>query len=89
MAFDVLTGLFDRVGLWTNVRKTVGMMCRPCQEAGVRAEKAYTRRMMGEGGGLQGVSSIGASGAGTIPGMQEGSGKGVTGDAPPNPARGG
>ena len=33
-AFNTLVGLFDRVGLWTNVRKTVGMVCHPCQAAG-------------------------------------------------------
>ena len=42
-AFDTLTGLFDRVGLRKNVRKNVGMVCQPCQAAGVRAYKAYTR----------------------------------------------
>ena len=26
--FDLLTGLFDRIGLQTNIRKTVGMVCR-------------------------------------------------------------
>ena len=49
MAFDMLTGIFDRVGLRTNVRKTVGMVWRPCRAAGVRADEAYTRRMTGEG----------------------------------------
>ena len=29
LAFDMLTGIFDRVGLRTNVRKTMGMVCRP------------------------------------------------------------
>ena len=38
--FDSLTGLFDQVGLYTNIRKTVGMVCRPCQAAGLRADKA-------------------------------------------------
>ena len=28
-AFNTLVGLFDRVGLQTNTRKTVGMVCRP------------------------------------------------------------
>ena len=28
-AFDTLTRLFDRVGLWTNIRRTVGMVCQP------------------------------------------------------------
>ena len=28
-AFDTLMGLFDRVGLRTNIRKTVGMVCQP------------------------------------------------------------
>ena len=29
-SFDVLTGLFDRVGLWKNARNTVSMACYPC-----------------------------------------------------------
>ena len=32
--FSTLVGLFDRVGLRNNVRKTVGMVCRPCQATG-------------------------------------------------------
>ena len=28
-AFDLLTGMFDRVGLRKNVRKTVRMVCQP------------------------------------------------------------
>ena len=36
--FDMLTGLFDRVGLKKNVKKTVGMVCHLCQAAGVRAD---------------------------------------------------
>ena len=47
MEFDTLTGLFDWVVLQTNVRKTVEMVFRPCWAAGVRADEAYTRRMMG------------------------------------------
>ena len=49
MAFDMLTGLFDRVGLRTKVRKTVGMVCRPFRAARVRADEAYNQRMTGEG----------------------------------------
>ena len=30
-AFTALVGLFDRVGLQTNVGKTVIMVCHPCQ----------------------------------------------------------
>ena len=37
-AFNNLMGLFDRVGLQTNVRKTVGVVCRPCREFRVRAD---------------------------------------------------
>ena len=37
----------------------------------------------GRGEDIQGVAVV----AGTMPGMREGSGKGVTGDAPPNPLR--
>ena len=49
LAFDKLTGLFGRVGQRTNVRKTVGMVCRPFRAAGVRADEAYTQRMTGKG----------------------------------------
>ena len=48
-AFSTLVGLFDRVGLRTNVRKTVGMVCRPYQAAGTQSEAAYERRMTGVG----------------------------------------
>ena len=48
-AFNFMTGLFDRVGLRTNVRKNVGMVFWPPQTAGVWADEAYTWRMMGEG----------------------------------------
>ena len=39
-AFSTLVGLFDRVVLWNNVCKTVGMVCRPCQAAGTQSEAA-------------------------------------------------
>ena len=48
-AFINLVGLFDRVGLRTNFRKTVGMVCRHCQVAGNLSEAAYGRRTAGEG----------------------------------------
>ena len=48
-AFNTLVGLFDRMGLRTNVRKIVGMICRPCQAAGNLLEAAYGRRITGEG----------------------------------------
>ena len=47
-AFNTLVGLFGRVGMRTNVRKTVGMVCRPCQAAGNLSEAVYGRRIMGE-----------------------------------------
>ena len=46
-AFDTLTGLFNQVGLKTNVKKIIGVVCHPCRSAGVRADKAYTHHMMG------------------------------------------
>ena len=46
--FYTLVGLFDRVGLQTNVWKKVGMVCRPCQGAGNQLETAYRRRITGE-----------------------------------------
>ena len=48
-AFDTLTGIFERVGMNTNVNKTVGMMCHICQTSRVRAEEYYNQRMTGEG----------------------------------------
>ena len=48
-AFSTLVGLFDRVVLWTNVRKKVGMVCRPCQAAVAHSEAVYGRRITGEG----------------------------------------
>ena len=48
-AFNNLVGLFDRVGLQTNVGKTVSMTCIPCPAAGNQSEVAYGRKMMGEG----------------------------------------
>ena len=44
----MLTGLFDWLGLRTNIRKTVGVVRRSCWAPGVRVDKAYTRRMTGE-----------------------------------------
>ena len=32
--FDTLTGLFDRVELGKNVRKTIRMICHPCRTVG-------------------------------------------------------
>ena len=47
--FSTLVGLFNRVGLKTNVGKTVEMVYHPCQAAGTPLEAAYGRRMTGEG----------------------------------------
>ena len=38
--FSALLGLFDRVFLNTNSRKTVGILCRPCQVAVTQSEAA-------------------------------------------------
>ena len=48
-AFKALVGLFDRVGLCTNVGKTAGMVCHPCQLAGKLTTEAYGRRITGVG----------------------------------------
>ena len=47
--FNALVGLFDRVVLQTNVGKTVGMVCDPCQAAGNLTATAYGRSLTGEG----------------------------------------
>ena len=52
-AFDTLMELFGRVDLRKNFRKTVGMMCHPCQTVRVQADEACTRRMTGEGRSYQ------------------------------------
>ena len=81
----MLMGLFDRVGLQKNVRKTVGMVCRTCQADGVRAEDAYNQRMRGEE--LQEATELAAAVAGDMTRVREGVGKGVTIDTPKNPAQ--
>ena len=49
-AFSALVAIFDRVGLLTNVGKTVIMVCHPCQAGdGNRTEAAYSRRLTGLG----------------------------------------
>ena len=48
-SFDTVTGLFDRVGLQTNFRKTVGIIFRPFLSTRNQSEAAYKLWMMGEG----------------------------------------
>ena len=48
-AFNTLVGLFYRVILRTNVGKTVGMVCHPCQAASNLTTEAYGRRFTGVG----------------------------------------
>ena len=47
-AFSTLVAIFDRVGLRTNVDKTVSMACQPCQAgSGNRTPDGYRRRVTG------------------------------------------
>ena len=48
-AFSTLVCLFDRVGMRTNVRKTVGMVFCPCRAEGTQSEVEYGQQMTGEG----------------------------------------
>ena len=48
-AFDVLTEMFDPVGLHINARKTVSMALQPCYTIGGHSTEAYSLRMTGEG----------------------------------------
>ena len=49
-AFSSLVAIFDRVGLPTNVGKTVSMACHPCWAgAGNRTEAGYSRILTGVG----------------------------------------
>ena len=40
-------GMFDQVDLRTNTRKTVRMVCCPCQASSTQSEAEYKRQMMG------------------------------------------
>ena len=51
--FSTLVGLFDRLGLRTNVEKSVGMVYRLLQAAGTHSEVACGRQMKGEGPSYQ------------------------------------
>ena len=54
-AFNALVAIFDRVGLLTNVGKTVSMVCHPCRAgAGNRTEEEYGRKLTGGGEVLRG-----------------------------------
>ena len=41
----VLKGLFESVGLHTNMKRTVGMVCQPCRIVGGHSEVEYMWRM--------------------------------------------
>ena len=43
------TGCFERVGIRTNVSKTVGMIYWPCRVVGTHSESAYKKWMIVEG----------------------------------------
>ena len=47
--FNALTELFNRLGIWANVGKKFGRICRHCHEVGTQVEAAYKRRMKEEG----------------------------------------
>ena len=49
-AFSALVAIFDRIGLRTNVDKTVSMACHPCRvRTGNRTTEAYRRGLTGDG----------------------------------------
>ena len=48
-AFDVLTRLFNQVGLQTNTEKTVGMVCQSCNSPGGISEEAYKKQTARKG----------------------------------------
>ena len=41
-AFNMLMGIYDWVGLKTNIRKRVGVVCGSLQASNVQADEAYT-----------------------------------------------
>ena len=48
-SFNTLVGLFDWVGMRTNVRNTFDMVCCPCQAVGNQLEEVYGSPITGEG----------------------------------------
>ena len=46
---NFLMGLFDRVGLQTDIIKMVVIVCHPCYIFGGHSEVVYTQQMMGVG----------------------------------------
>ena len=48
-AFDVLTGLFDRVGLRKKTAKPVDIVCQLYHAPGRMLEEAYKKQMTGKG----------------------------------------
>ena len=53
-AFSALVAIFDRVGLQTNVDKTVSMVYHPCRAgSGNRTTEGYRRRITGDGSSFQ------------------------------------
>jgi hypothetical protein len=48
-ALDILTGLFLRVGFWTNTTKTKTMTCLPGHIRTLLSSAAYKRRLTGQG----------------------------------------
>ena len=49
-AFSALVVIFDKVGLRTNVNKTVSMACHPCRAgSGNRTTEGYSPRLTGVG----------------------------------------
>ena len=47
--FFALKLLFDQVGIWKNVGKTLGMLCKVCRTVRTHSEAVYKQRMTGTG----------------------------------------
>ena len=78
-ALDVLTGLFGRYGLHTNVNKMVGIVFETYDMAIGNSETAYDRIMMEVGPFFFGT----ATGAGLLSGLRGIFGGGISGGTPP------
>ena len=46
---DALTGIFDWVGIRTNVGKMLDMICQPCHNVGTHSDASYESIMAGGG----------------------------------------
>ena len=61
-AFNSLVAIFDRVGLLTNIGKTVSMVCHPCWGGGRKPDRGSIQSEYNRGGKILCIEATGKSG---------------------------